>query len=284
MFGIEAVLLRSPSQQFTGDVEKYGLFILWWFLHHPARCWIRVVTGDGPALIPRQGWSPPLPGKRDAAVGCFRPRASPACGRSASLPFADTLNPALRQLPWPGGFSPVVCRHRYGVVLVVEPALPSRDRPGHGTRAFLFVLGFCCSDHLQFLVTLCPALAPGSRGPPGNHPGVGVTASCNSEGASSRPREEFGRGTCLFSPRAGLSKEAVGVAVLRSRIGGLPAAPPAVGEHRWGARLSVSSPSPSLQVRGGAQPRGPEAGRAAVSAGPEALLRGANRPGRRRAV
>lgn len=53
---------------------------------------------------------------------------------------------------------------------------------------------------------------------------------------------------CLFSPRAGLSKEAVGMAVLRSRVGGLPEAPLAAGEHRWGARPPASSPSPSLQV------------------------------------
>lgn len=207
-------------------------------------------SGDGrrPGLDPRQVWSPPLPGKRDAAVGCFRPRASPACGHPASPPSAETLNPALCQVPWPDGSSPVVCRYRYGEVLVVEPALPSRDKPGHGSWAFSFVLGLCCRDYLHFLVTLCPALAPGSRWPPGNHPGIRVTASCNSEGASTHPLEEFGWRPCLFSPRAGLSKEAVGVAVLRSRVGGLPAAPLAVGEHRWGARPPASSPSPSLQV------------------------------------
>lgn len=38
VFGVEKVLLKSPSQQFTGDVEKYSLFTLLWFPHHPARC------------------------------------------------------------------------------------------------------------------------------------------------------------------------------------------------------------------------------------------------------
>lgn len=42
--------------------------------------------------------------------------------------------------------------------------------------------------------------------------------------------------------------------------------------------------SRSLQVRGRAQPRGPEAERPEVSAGPAALLRGALRPGHRRPV
>lgn len=143
VFGVEKVLLKSPSQQFTGDVEKYGLFTLLWFLHHPARCWMKVVMGDGLALIPRQVWSPPLPGKRDAAVGCFRPRASPACGHPASLPSAETLT--LCQVPWPDGSSPVGCRYRYGEVLVVEPALPSREKPGRGSRASRLSLD-CASE------------------------------------------------------------------------------------------------------------------------------------------